>query len=117
MANKDVAIPIVFPDYLITVETPAVEVDVPDLLPWVDVLPNHLKVSATKQKIRYLGHAGILFIQGSSGLTKYYEYGRYDRAAKGLVRKQTLSDVNMGSNGRPTNTRCRYPAAHCRRIL
>ena len=102
MANNDVAIPIVFADYLIAVDTPAVSVDVPDILPWVDILPDHIKISPAKHKIPYLGHAGILFIEGRSGLTKYYEYGRYDAAAKGLVRKQALSDVKMGNNGRPT---------------
>jgi hypothetical protein len=102
MANNDVAIPIVFPDYLITVETPAVKVDIPNVLPWVDILPDRLKIPASRNKVPFLGHAGILFIQGGSGLTKYFEYGRYDTAAKGLVRNQPLSDVKMGSNGRPT---------------
>ena len=102
MTNKDVAIPIVFPEYLITVETPEVKVEVPDILPGVDILPDRIKIPPTKKKIPYLGHAGILFIEGGNGLTKYYEYGRYDPAGKGLVRKQLLSDVKMGSNGRPT---------------
>ncbi len=102
MANSDVAIPIVFPDFLISVPTPAVTVDVPDLLPWADVLPDRITIPATKQKLPYLGHAGILFFQGSSGLTKYFEYGRYDPAAKGLVRQQAISDVKMASNGRVT---------------
>lgn len=102
MANKDVAIPIVFPDYLITVESPAGNVNVPDVLPWIDILPSRIKIPSAKLKVPYLGHAGILFIEGSSGFTKYYEYGRYDPAAHGLVRKQALSDVKIGSNGRPT---------------
>jgi len=33
MASKDVAVPIVSPDYLIAVNTPTVRVDVPDFLP------------------------------------------------------------------------------------
>lgn len=102
MANKDVVIPIVFPDYLIMVETPSSDIKVPDLLPWVDILPHHIKIAATKNKLPYLGHAGVLFIDGSNGMTKYYEYGRYDAAAKGEVRKRSISDVKMGSNGRPT---------------
>jgi hypothetical protein len=102
MANKDIAVPIVFPDYLIMVETPEVSVDVPDLLPWADILPEKIKIPRSKSKVPYLGHAGILFIDGSKGTTKYYEYGRYDPAAKGLVRKQQISDVKIGSNGRPT---------------
>ncbi|MDD5034876.1 MAG: hypothetical protein PHE55_08975 [Methylococcaceae bacterium] len=107
MANKDLAVPIVFPDYLIMVETPAVNVNVPDVLPWVDILPDRIKVPPSKQKVPFLGHAGILFIEGKSGLTKYYEYGRYDPAAKGLVRKQSIADVKMGNNGRPTKTSLR----------
>jgi hypothetical protein len=102
MAAKDIAIPLVFPDYLIMVETPPVSVEVPDLLPFVDILPDKIKMERTKQKLPYLGHAGILFIQGSNGLSKYYEYGRYDPAAKGLVRKLSISDVKM-KNGQPTN--------------
>jgi hypothetical protein len=48
-----------------------------------------------------LGHAGILFFNGQSGVTKYYEYGRYDPAALGLVRKQSVPDVRFGADGRP----------------
>jgi hypothetical protein len=101
MANQDVAVPIVFPDYLITVETPPVQLTVPDLLPRVNILPDRIKISSTKQKVSYLGHAGILFIEGSTGLTKYYEYGRYDPAAKGLVRNQAIADVTLGKSGKP----------------
>jgi hypothetical protein len=45
---EDYIIPIVYPDY---------------------------KVSFAGQKLPYLGHAGVLIIQGTSGKTKYYEYG------------------------------------------
>ncbi len=38
----DVVVPLVFPDYLIHVDTPEVNVEVPDLLPWFDVLPDKL---------------------------------------------------------------------------
>ncbi len=64
----DVFIPIVFPDY---------------------------KIAAFGTKWEGLGHAGILFILGSTGTTKYYEYGRYDAAAKGEVRKRTIPDVKV----------------------
>jgi len=102
MANKDVAIPIVFPDYLIAVPTPALTVNLPDVIPFIDVLPPSVKIPAKTHKVENLGHAGILFIQGTSGLTRYYEYGRYDPAAKGLTRKQAVPDVKIGRNGRPT---------------
>lgn len=96
----DVIIPIVFPDYKITVETPPVRVGVPDLLPFVDILPNEVRVPHTKNKVDNLGHAGVLFINGRSGLTKYYEYGRYDPAGKGWVKKiRNLSDVVIDQNG------------------
>src|SRR5262245_23074426 len=64
----DVFIPIVFPDY---------------------------KIAALGTKWGGLGHAGILFILGSTGTTKYYEYGRYDKAAKGEVRKRKVPDVKV----------------------
>jgi hypothetical protein len=68
VANKDVAIPIVFPDYRIQVDTPEFGFTVPDLLPRVNVLPARLSLPASRQRVPYLGHAGILFIDGSSGL-------------------------------------------------
>lgn len=97
----DVAIPIVFPDYLIAVDTPQAVVNVPDLLPFVDILPARVTIHTIKSKVPYLGHAGVLLIDGTSGLTKYFEYGRYDRAAKGLVRSVRVSDVQLKS-GKPT---------------
>ena len=102
MANRDVVIPIVFPDYRITVDTPTLDISIPDILPVFDLMPSHIKLPATKQNIPYLGHAGVLFIDGKTGLTRYFEYGRYDPAAKGLVRKQHVTDVKIGQNGRPT---------------
>lgn len=96
----DLLIPIVFPDYKITVETPAVRVQIPDYLPYVDILPNVVRVPHTKNKISNLGHAGVLFINGQSGVTKYYEYGRYDSKKIGWVKKIfKLPDVKIDSNG------------------
>lgn len=48
MPNKDVAIPIVFPDYRIRVDTPAVKIDIPDVLPKVDLLPPRVTVPGTR---------------------------------------------------------------------
>src|SRR5258705_10563450 len=64
----DVFIPIVFPDY---------------------------KIKALGTKWEGLGHAGVLFILGTTGTTKYYEYGRYDKAEKGLVKKLIIPDVKV----------------------
>lgn len=94
----DVAVPIVFPDYLIRVETPPVRVDVPN---WIPGIPNEVVIPSTSHRVPYLGHAGILFFN-SRGLTKYYEYGRYDPAEIGLVRRHVIPDVRIGGDGRPT---------------
>jgi len=75
---SDLLSPIVFPDYRITVQTPATRIKVPDYLPYVDILPNEIRVPHTENKISDLGHAGVLLINGKTGVTKYYEYGRYD---------------------------------------
>ncbi len=96
----DILIPIVFPDYLITVETPATKVKIPDLLPFIDILPNEIRVPPSKNKLSDLGHAGVLFINGKTGTTKYYEYGRYDAKKLGWVRKIiNLPDVIIDSSG------------------
>lgn len=101
MTQIDVAIPIAFPDYLILVETPPVEIDLPEI-PFGLSLPDKIKIPKQSKKVSNLGHAGIFFFQGSSGLTKYYEYGRYDPQLCGLVRKRTVPDVTIAKDGRPT---------------
>ncbi len=98
----DIAIPIVFPDYKIAVDLPAVNLKVPDLLPKFDILPAQITVAKTALKLPQLGHAGACIINGASGLTKYYEYGRYDPAALGLTRRVMVSDVKIAANGYPT---------------
>ena len=65
------------------------------------VFPDY-KISTPLGKLSGLGHAGVLLIDNKSGLTKYYEYGRYDTEGKGLVRKQTVPNVIIGEDGRPT---------------
>ena len=86
----DVVIPIVFPDYKITVEVSRTEVD---LFPWTDF--DNFAIPGYKDKYSNLGHAGVLIINGESGLTKYYEYGRYDRAGLGLVRRIRIPNVQI----------------------
>jgi hypothetical protein len=104
VASNDVAIPIVFPDYRIQVDTPEFGFNVPDLLPHVNVLPARMSIPASRQRVPYLGHAGILLIDGGSGTTRYFEYGRYDRAAMGRVQLRPISDVKLSQAGRPTRT-------------
>ena len=48
-----------------------------------------------------VGHAGVLLIK-QSGLTKYYEFGRYDPAMNGVVRNQTIPNAVIGSDGKAT---------------
>ncbi|MCP4489477.1 MAG: hypothetical protein GY820_19510 [Gammaproteobacteria bacterium] len=88
----DIVIPIVFPDYRITVEIKKVEVDV---FPWADF--DNFSTPTYKDKLSNLGHAGVLFINGNTGTTKYYEYGRYDLPEKlGVVLKaRNLPDAKI----------------------
>ncbi len=55
-------------------------------------IPNHLP----------LGHAAVITIDTSTGKTQYYEYGRYDAKQFGIVRRQPIPDVLLGSDGKPT---------------
>jgi RHS repeat-associated protein len=84
------AILIVFPDYKIDPEMTIMGQKVPDLP---------------------LGHAGVLLIDNATGLTKYYEYGRYTTkdGTKGTVRSSdtksglTLPNVIIDNEtGKPT---------------
>lgn len=154
--GPDVAIPLAFPDYLISVpklpvpDIPGIDIPgipsevrnprlkipkgpqqitIPDLpgidipgiprtititipdsipvpdLPGFDIpyVPPSIPIPDDTSKVPLLGHAGILFFNGLTGLTKYYEYGRYDPAQKGVVRRQIIPDVVL-SQGKPTRT-------------
>ncbi len=50
-----------------------------------------------------VGHAGVLLIK-SNGLTKYYEFGRYDEAKNGQVRNQTVPNAEIASDEKPTSS-------------
>lgn len=67
------------------------------------VFPDY-KISTPLGKVSGLGHAGVLLIDNKTGLTKYYEYGRYPTkdGTPGLVRTQTVSNVVIGKDGKPT---------------
>jgi len=100
---KDVAIPIAYPDYLITVDTPKVDISLPTLPHGLDIFPRAIHVKATHNKVPDLGHAGILFFSGATGITKYYEYGRYDIAQLGLTRRVPVLNVKIDrATGYPT---------------
>lgn len=100
----DIVIPIVFPDYLIGAgKTPKIEVDVPDLLPLFDIFPDQIRIPSKNLKLPELGHAGVLFINGRSGATRYFEYGRYDRAKLGLAHRKDTPPVKIGKDNKPTH--------------
>ena len=86
----DAIIPIVFPEYKILVDLKPVEVDIFPALEFDDfVIPGY------QNRFSDLGHSGVLFINGVTGMTKYYEYGRYDSAGLGLVRRIPIPDANV----------------------
>ena len=60
------------------------------------------KITTPFGRVGNLGHGGVLLIDNKTGTTKYYEYGRYDAAGKGLVRTQTVPNVKIGPDGKPT---------------
>jgi hypothetical protein len=77
MASRDRVVVIVFPH---------VTIDVPH----VGLVPE-------------IGHAGALLINGTTGLTKYFEYGRYDPPGLGIVRNRRIPNVVMDAAGEPTS--------------
>ena len=60
------------------------------------------KIEVYGFKVPYLGHAGVLLIDNETGKTKYYEYGRYDKENKGIVRNMVVPNVKVDDNGKPT---------------
>ena len=57
-----------------------------------------IKVKRPKLKAPYLGHAGVILINGDTGVTRYYEYGRYPNSISeiaGNVRKRVVSNVSI----------------------
>lgn len=102
----DIVIPIVFPDYIITVETPKVSLEIPDLIPRFDILPDKVSIPKIKNRFPELGHSGALFIDGIKGTTKYYEYGRYG-GPEGSVRKRLIRNATM-QDGHPTKASLSY---------
>lgn len=99
----DVVIPIVFPDYLISVDNLSfVERTAIKATPGVSIESEKKIPGGVRYKIKGLGHAGIAFIDGKTGRSRYYEYGRYDPQEKGLVRSLSVPAVTIGSDKKPT---------------
>ncbi|MFK7741367.1 MAG: hypothetical protein AB8H80_13710 [Planctomycetota bacterium] len=87
---------------LVAASAPAQEKVSGNGLAYLIVFPDYpIRISGFES--RSLGHAGVLLIS-KTGLTKYYEYGRYSpEGKKGLARKSVkrLSNVQM-ADGKPT---------------
>ncbi|NOY84568.1 MAG: hypothetical protein GXO96_07080 [Nitrospirae bacterium] len=96
---SDCVFPLVFPDYLISVPRPSIKLDIPDFLPFDDIVEDFLDDKTAQ--LPDLGHAGVLFIadQGNRGATKYYEYGRY-RSDRGETRRRPMPNCRF-IDGRP----------------
>jgi hypothetical protein len=85
----DVIVPIVFPEYQITIGIPRAEVD---LFPWATF--DNVVVPSYGRRLGNLGHAGVLIVSGALGTAKYYEYGRYDPPANiGIVRRIVIPNA------------------------
>ncbi len=48
-----------------------------------------------------LGHSALIAVDPDTGVTKYYEYGRYDKAGFGLVQNKEVPNLVM-KDGKPT---------------
>ena len=73
VSDHDFVIPVVFPDYKI-----------------------HVEALGISHKFSDLGHAGVLIVNGKTGLTKYGEYGRYEGAGPpGIVRLRPVPNVTI----------------------
>ena len=78
--SEDYLIPLVFPDYLIRLEGGSAATS--------------NKYLGT-ERVPYLGHAGVLIINGQNGKTKYYEYGRYPPGDLGRTRSVPINNVKI----------------------
>jgi RHS repeat-associated protein len=60
------------------------------------------EIAVGSERLRALGHAGVVLIDEETGHTRYYEYGRYDSAGRGIVRRRTIPNLEM-RDGEPTD--------------
>ncbi|WP_338525179.1 DUF6695 family protein [Pseudomonas batumici] len=81
VGDQDYVIPIVFPDYKIHIDG-------------YQATLFGKKIEIAGGSAPYLGHAGVLIINGKTGQSKYYEYGRYPGPGPaGRVRVGQIPDV------------------------
>jgi hypothetical protein len=64
-----------------------------DLVEWIEW--DNFTIPGYKDRWEGLGHAGIFFFNGNTGVTKYFEYGRYDAAGLGKVQKLSVPNVRL----------------------
>lgn len=87
VADIDFVIPLVFPDYEIHIDG-------------INTTWFGKKIELIAERSQpYLGHAGVLIIDGKKGVSKYYEYGRYKEVGgvgpAGRVRRGNISNVSI----------------------
>ncbi len=85
--------------YVLNRPTVMIDPDGNDVIPIV--FPDY-QIQTSAGKIPGLGHAGVIIIDNKTGNAKYYEYGRYDKEEKGIVRSYSLGKLKFGKDGLPT---------------
>jgi len=92
------AVYVVYPDYPITVsDSWSAKITVASF--WYRS-PTYKEDGKTKSKD--LGHSGVLLIDPTTGQSNYYEYGRYDKEEKGIVRTKQGPVMELDEHGNPT---------------
>ncbi|MCA1568252.1 MAG: hypothetical protein LC803_21930 [Acidobacteria bacterium] len=86
--------------YAYVLNNPLKYVD-PDGLDALVVAFTDYKISAFGLKWEDLGHAGIVTID-DQGRTRYFEYGRYDDAQRGVTHERDVPDLVIGADGNAT---------------
>lgn len=114
----DTVIPLVYPMQPITIPLQAIQ-DGMNLAQWAVLsIPRSMEatfnrpnanppltiISSNDTQIRVtgLGHAGVVIINGETGVTRYFEYGRYG-GPYGQVRERPVADVTMEDYCNPSS--------------
>lgn len=100
---QDFVVAIVFPEQPIQVQTErTIRAALPD---WMEgAALDALELFGAKRtdsgslKANFLGHAAVAFANGRTGLTRYWEYGRYDPAQRGICQNVRVPDLEITSD-------------------